>query len=141
MTAAEVLRQARAAGVELSATPEGTLRWRCRGRLPEALRERLLTFKAEVLAHLRQAPYRDAAAADTLLAELRSEVAKVKAEFGTKLAAPLARLLDDAVVIGERYIRDYAMERARGWNPMELLRDLLPHVRSIVVNWKKMHDA
>jgi hypothetical protein len=49
LTAATVLQQARAAAVELSATPDGKLRWRSRGPLPERLGERLAEQKAELL--------------------------------------------------------------------------------------------
>jgi hypothetical protein len=49
VTAAEVVDLARRQGVELFPAPEGRLRWRCRGLLPDALGELLATFKAEVL--------------------------------------------------------------------------------------------
>ena len=49
MTATAVLELARAAGVELSATPEGNLRWRCRGALPDELREALVACKGGLL--------------------------------------------------------------------------------------------
>jgi hypothetical protein len=49
MIAPEVLNQARAAGVELSATPEGKLRWRRPGGLPSELRQALMAHKAEIL--------------------------------------------------------------------------------------------
>ena len=49
MSAAAVLEQARAAGVELSATSEGNLRWRCLGGLPDDLRRTLAAHKPELL--------------------------------------------------------------------------------------------
>jgi hypothetical protein len=53
MSAAAVLEQARAAGVELSATPGGNIRWRCRGGLPDPLRRSLAAHKPEILELLR----------------------------------------------------------------------------------------
>jgi hypothetical protein len=53
MNAAAVLNEAQAAGVELAATPGGLIRYRSPGPLPEALRQKIITFKAEVLALLR----------------------------------------------------------------------------------------
>src|SRR5262245_7701988 len=55
MSAAAVLEQARAAGVELSATPRGDIRWRCRGGLPDPLRRSLAAHKPEILELLRPA--------------------------------------------------------------------------------------
>jgi hypothetical protein len=55
MSAAAVLEQARAVGVELSATPEGNLRWRCRGGLPDKLRQALAAQKPALLELLRPA--------------------------------------------------------------------------------------
>jgi hypothetical protein len=49
MSAADVLDLARAAGVELSATPAGKLRWRCPGRLQDELRQTLTAHKAELI--------------------------------------------------------------------------------------------
>jgi hypothetical protein len=49
MTPAAVLEQARAADVELSATLEGNLRWRCPRGLPDDLRSALAAHKPELL--------------------------------------------------------------------------------------------
>jgi hypothetical protein len=54
VTAAAVLAEARAAGVRLHATPEGELHWRCRGPLPERLRQLLAAHKPELLALMRE---------------------------------------------------------------------------------------
>jgi len=49
MTLADVLKQAHAAGVELSATPTGNIRWRCPGGLPDDLRQSLAAHKPELV--------------------------------------------------------------------------------------------
>jgi hypothetical protein len=55
MTATALLAEAGQLGVELSATADGKLRWRCRGELSEDLRQRIATHKTELLALLRGA--------------------------------------------------------------------------------------
>ena len=52
MTAGTVLQQARAAGVELSATPEGNLRWRFPTSLNDDLRHLLAVHKVDLVALL-----------------------------------------------------------------------------------------
>lgn len=52
MTAPDVLAEVRAAGVQLHATPEGNLHWRCPGPLPDRLRQLLAAHKADLLALL-----------------------------------------------------------------------------------------
>jgi hypothetical protein len=147
VTAADVLRQARAANVELSATSEGKLRWRSPARLTDDLHKKLTVHKAELLELLQRPtllPHGfvwDAAAAEVSLVELRAEISRVETELGGALPEPLATLLADAVVIGKRYISNHELEARRGWDAMELLRDLLPHVRMVVANWKKQHQA
>jgi hypothetical protein len=59
MTAAVILEEARAAGVALSATAKGMIRWRCRGPLPDSLRAMILTHKAELLEALGSKPVND----------------------------------------------------------------------------------
>jgi hypothetical protein len=54
MKAADVLHQACITGVELSATPEGNLRWRSLRPLPEDLRQALVAHKAELVELLRR---------------------------------------------------------------------------------------
>jgi hypothetical protein len=71
-----------------------------------------------------------------LLAELRAEVRQIAAGFGGQLPHPLGVLLADAVHIGERFVREHDEEAARGWDAMELLRDLVPHVRDVFERWK-----
>jgi hypothetical protein len=81
----------------------------------------------------------DPAEAERLLAGQRSEVDMVRAGFGGRPPAPLAALLADALTIGERYVRDHQVEAARGWDPLDLLRDLVPHVRDLAAWWTKMN--
>jgi hypothetical protein len=49
MSAADVFHRARAAGVELSMTPAGNIRWRCLGGLPDDLRRSIAAHKQELL--------------------------------------------------------------------------------------------
>lgn len=49
MTATEVLARARQEGIDLSATPDGKLRWRSRRQLSDGLRELLVRHKAAIL--------------------------------------------------------------------------------------------
>jgi hypothetical protein len=53
MTPAFVLETALAAGIELSATPEGNIHWRCPGALPDRLRQLIGANKPELLSLLR----------------------------------------------------------------------------------------
>jgi hypothetical protein len=78
---------------------------------------------------------------ERLLARLRDEIARVKCvEFGGNLPTPLAHVLDDAVVIAENYVVNHEVEAARGWDTLELLRGMVPHIRRCVGNWKAMND-
>jgi hypothetical protein len=49
-------------------------------------------------------------------------------------------VLDDAVVIAENYVVNHEVEAARGWDTLELLRGMVPHIRRCVGNWKAMND-
>jgi hypothetical protein len=88
MTAAEALEAARAAGVQLSATPEGKIRWRSRGSLPEPLRKALQAHKGELLARLW-----DQAEADRLIASLHPAW---DAPTRSRSLHPLADAIDSA---------------------------------------------
>jgi hypothetical protein len=134
-----VLDDARSAGVDLFATPGGTIRWCCAGPLPEHIRQNLIAHKAEILALLRQTTAWDQVEGERLLAELRSEVDKIRFRFGGRPPVPLTQLLADAITIGERYVREHELEAARGWDALELLRDLVPHVRDLAARWKAAH--
>jgi hypothetical protein len=72
MSAAAVLERARRQGVELSAGPDGKLRWRCPAPLDDGLRADLAAHKAALLALLAPppAPPWDAAEAGVLVALL-----------------------------------------------------------------------
>jgi hypothetical protein len=52
MTATTLLHEARAAGVTLTATADGKLRWRCRGPLPADLGSALAAHRPQLLALL-----------------------------------------------------------------------------------------
>jgi hypothetical protein len=82
VTAADVLAEARAAGVQLQATPGGKLRWRCPGPLPDRLRHLLVAHKAEVLEVLPEAPPWDSAAADALAVEVQSRRRQLFGDIG-----------------------------------------------------------
>ena len=139
MNAVDLITRCRALGIGLAAGSDGALLWESDSDPPADLLENLTASKTAVLDLIREpAPFWDAAEAERLLSELRAEVACIKSAFGVQLPASLASLLTDAVVIGERYIREYMREMARGWDPIELLRDMVPHVRNCVENWRKM---
>ena len=94
-------------------------------------------FSSRDKCEKRVAPW-DAAVADALLAELRLEVDGIARSFNGGAPPPaLATLLADAVRIGERYIRDHDAEASRGWDALELLRELVPHVRECERAWPK----
>ncbi len=66
------------------------------------------------------------AEAERLLADHRTELARLERQLpGGRFPPITARLVADGLKIAEGYIRDHALERARGWDPMELLRDML----------------
>jgi hypothetical protein len=107
MTATAVLREARAAGVELSATPEGRIRWRCLGPLPEALRQQLVADKADLLLLLAKdlTPERHGLTEDEL--ETYRERTVICAEYGhlpeaEALAIALRQVLDERQTRQER---------------------------------------
>jgi hypothetical protein len=141
--AADLVARCRAMSIDLTAEPDGGLTWEAVADPPSELLADLSACKAEVLALLRVAEARapvppwDQAEGERLLAELRSEVERIAAGFRGPLPRPLAVLLDDALVIGERYIRDHDMEAARGWDALALLRDLVSHVRDLVTRWRQ----
>jgi hypothetical protein len=69
-SATAVLEKACASGVQLSATPDGKLHWRCRGSLPEGLRGLLAEHRVELVALLEMGRPWDQAEADRLVAEV-----------------------------------------------------------------------
>jgi hypothetical protein len=141
-----LLEEARSAGLTVRAE-DGRLVVRGPKRAGD-LAQRLLANKDQILAALDRPdrPNRPAppaqAEAERLLAELRSQVEDVRhKEFFGTLPAELANVLDDALAIGEGYIRDHEAAAARGWDALELLRGLQGHVRRCVENWKQMRPA
>jgi hypothetical protein len=139
--AAEMVARCRILGIDLTAGPDGGLTWEAETDPPADLLAELAASKTELLALLRAAeaqtplPPWDQGEADRLLAELRSEVERVKAGFRGPLPGPLAVLLDDAVAVGERYVHEHTAEAARGWDAMALLAELAPLVRDLVARW------
>ena len=83
-------------------------------------------------------PAWDQAAADAVLAEVRAEVERISADFGDRPPPALAALLADAVRVGERFVRCHETETGRGWNPVDLLRDLLAVVWECASNFRTM---
>jgi hypothetical protein len=140
MTAVEVLARCNFLGVRLGAEGEAIV-WRADTRPPADLLVAVATHKDTLLALLRGLPPWDQVEAERLLGDLRVEVVRIRGTFATGIPAPLGRLLDDAVVIGERYIRDHELEAARGWDALELLRDLVPHVRDLAARWTPTTSA
>jgi hypothetical protein len=139
MSAADLLCRCRALGIKLSPAERGKLVWVAPGEPPADVLADLAANKLQVLALLHLGSTWDPAEAERLQAGLRSEVDMVRAGFGGRPPAPLAALLADALTIGERYVRDHQVEAARGWDPLDLLRDLVPHVRDLAARWAKMN--
>jgi hypothetical protein len=141
MTPAEaLLAELRSRGVELE-TDGARLRWRPRGAVTPALAEQVREHKAELVAlldGLRKPPLSsDQAEAERLLAELRGEIDGIKADSGGRLPRAVVTLLADALVIGERFVRDRGAEAARGWDALELLRGLPQLVQEIMKRWRQ----
>ena len=133
MTAVDLLIRCRVLGIDVAANADGTLLWEADTDPPAELLENLAVSKAAVVALLRKpTPLWDAVEAERLLAELRAEVILIEWEdYRGQTPAHLATLLRDALAIGARYVRDHEAEAARGWDALQLLRDLVPHVQSI----------
>jgi hypothetical protein len=70
MSAMAVLEHAIRQGIELFATSDGKLRWRCQGSLPEGLRELLAEHKVELVALLEMGRPWDRSEPDRLVAEV-----------------------------------------------------------------------
>ena len=73
-----------------------------------------------------------------------TRAATARRQSAARVVAELDRLgmpQTDAVTIGERYIRDHELEAARGWDALELLRDLVPHGRGLTARWTPMPSA
>lgn len=73
----------------------------------------------------RQREWADAAEAEWLLSAHRAAVAKMQRELFPFGPPPvLRRLLAIGQTVAERLVRDHALEQARGWDSLELLRGL-----------------
>jgi hypothetical protein len=83
----------------------------------------------------------DGDAADGLLAELRSEVERVKAGFRGPLPGSLAHLLEDVMAVGQRYVSEHAAEADRRWDTLALLGELVPLVRDLGARWGRAAKA
>jgi hypothetical protein len=116
----------------LSPGEGGTLECDAPEKPSDGLLAALAASKAELLELLRGIEQWDQAEAERLLAELRHEVNKIRDSFGGRPPAALDGLLNDAIIIGQRYILDRELEAIRGWDSLELLRDLVPYVRDLV---------
>jgi hypothetical protein len=127
MTLVEILATAESAGVELSTDGE-RLRWKCPGGVPELVKELLAEHKPVLVRYLalRDTPWSQQAEAEHLLAAHRKELARLERVLHRGQFPPVtANLVADGLKIAAGYIRDHALEQARGWDPMELLRDML----------------
>ena len=141
MSAIDLLARCRDLGIDIVAAENGSLVLDADQDLPADLLAALKDNKAAVRRLLNRpaVPPWDAVAADALLEELRAEVARTRAAFGGAPPGPLGVLLADALVIGERYVREHEFEAARGWNALDLLRELVPHVQEITKRWRRVN--
>ena len=65
-------------------------------------------------------PWNQVEADRLLLGDLKTEVAKIKARnYGGKPPRALTVLLDDALAIAARFIRDHEAEAAHGWDSLD----------------------
>jgi hypothetical protein len=68
----------------------------------------------------------DRAEADRLLTYLRQELARIEWQrFGGRFPPLLARLLATGRTVAGGYVRDHELELRRGWDPMQLLREVV----------------
>ncbi len=110
---AALLEEALSRRVELSVTPTGNLRWRCRGPLPEDLRLRLVEHKAALVVLLAES--------QRLLAELRGELAIIeRRDFARRFPRALANLLADCLAVAESYAAAGRLEELKGYRPWML---------------------
>jgi len=68
--ATTILQKAYASDMQLAATSDGKLHWRCKGALPEGLRELLAEHKVELVALLGTGRPWDQSEADRLVADV-----------------------------------------------------------------------
>ena len=139
--------------IDLAVGSDGSLIWESDRDPPEWLLGEIAEYKVELLDRLRaEAPRReraesDAAAqvlppwnqveADRLLDELKAEAEKIKNRFNGKSPRAMTVLLDDAMNIATRYVRDHEAEAARGWDTLDLLRGMVPMIRESEKNTRQ----
>jgi hypothetical protein len=138
-----VLDRARAAGIELQATPDGKIRWGCQGALPADLQAGILRHKAELLVLLQPfVPAWDQAEADRLLADLRQTAARLKAQQpGGRFPEVLGRVVGDLLAVAEDYATGHQREAARGWDSLELLRGVQADLLTLVGRYRREHPS
>jgi hypothetical protein len=132
--AEQLLADIAAQGIELQAYGD-QLRFRPAGALTPELIQQLRIHKTELLARLsnERTPPWDQAEADRLLSELQEEVERLRRElFAGKFPKDLDTVVKDGLDIAASYIRNHEEEAARGWDPLELLRGVLPWLRKII---------
>jgi hypothetical protein len=83
----------------------------------------------------------DSTEAVRLLAEVRAEAARVQDGFAGECPETLRTLLRDAVALAEGYVANQELERARGWDPLELLRSLPGQIRRCGANARRFQEA
>ncbi len=94
------------------------------GALTAADREALARHKAELLDRMAGVAPWDQAEADRLLSHLRSELRRIERQrHGGRLPDLLAVLMQDAIAIAQRLIREHEQERRRGWDALQLLKE------------------
>jgi hypothetical protein len=76
----------------------------------------------------------DHAAADSLLTNLRADVARLKQDLDGAVPPALAAVAADLLSLAEGYVRDHEREAIRGWDALELLRRLRPALLGAVAN-------
>jgi hypothetical protein len=75
----------------------------------------------------------DPAAAARVLAQLHADIDLIRQHhYHGALPPHVARLAADSVAIAERYVRTWQDEATRGWDPMQLLKDLVASTPGIL---------
>jgi hypothetical protein len=80
--------------------------------------------------------------ADRLLAHLSGELARIKREkYRGRFPPGMATIITDGLSIADRYVRNHEQEAARGWDVMELLRDLVSSLLSMARGDRRQGDS
>jgi hypothetical protein len=83
----------------------------------------------------------DAAEADRLLTRIKLEVQQSLDQWGTTPPQVLVGLGKTWLRVAERYVREHEQESARGCNPLDLLRGVLPSWRDTVANCPRTAES